>query len=284
MADVHAANYELRPALAIIPEFNEIDIIQPAIEHLLDQGVDVHIIDNWSTDGSFDIIEEIAKLNPGRITYERFPKKPVGKWEYGKMVEHITQVAKERPEYDWIMLNDADEIRWSPWPNETLQRAFSFIDHLGYNCVDYTVFNLAPTSEGFKQGVDPLKFFEYGEFGEDPWYFIQLKTWKNHPEAEMVSTGGHIINFPGRKVFPLKFLLAHYSIRSNAQAKKKIFKERQPRLLAAEVKRGWNVHYKQPKSQSSFIRSSSDLVSFGGRDFWLRYLLQRLTGVGINRK
>src|SRR5262249_40486081 len=44
---------------AIINIFNEADIIEAVVRHLVEQGVDVHLIDNWSTDGTYEIGREL---------------------------------------------------------------------------------------------------------------------------------------------------------------------------------------------------------------------------------
>ncbi len=285
LTDVRGATYPSLPVLAIITQFNEGDIIEPVVNHLLAQGVDVHIIDNWSTDGSYESVAALAAQSPNSITYERFPAKDSHKYEWTRLLERVTEVAKENlPRYRWIISNDADEVRWSPWEKIDLQTAISFIDHLGYNCVDYTVFNFQATSDGYKRGDDPLIFFNYGEFGAENWYFIQLKTWRNHPEAEIASSGGHVVNFPNRKIFPLKFLLGHYPLRSSAQAKQKIFKDRRPRFATAEVKKGWHVQYKGITSGERFIHPTKGLINFDDPSFRFGYLLQTVLGLGIKRK
>src|SRR5436190_1338975 len=45
--------------LAIMTLFNESDVVESVIGHLLEEEVDVHIIDNWSTDGSYTIVENL---------------------------------------------------------------------------------------------------------------------------------------------------------------------------------------------------------------------------------
>lgn len=282
-SDVYGTNYKLAPVLAVIAQYNEADIIEPAIRHLLSQGVDVHVIDNWSSDGSYEAIKAIAEVEPKRVSCERYPSKNSGKYEWEKLLNRITDLAKSRPQYKWVIFNDGDEIRWSPWPGISLQRALSFIGSLGYNCIDYTVFNFHPTADGYKRGTDPLKFFRYGEFGADNWYFLQLKTWLNNPQAEISSTGGHLVNFPGRKVFPIKFLLGHYSLRSPEQAARKILKDRQPRYLASERKRGWHVQYDEAYFKQKVIRNKKGLVKFDQDKFWHKYLLQRTFGIGIRK-
>lgn len=277
--------FPLLPVLAIVPQYKEIDIIKPVIGHLLKQGLDVHVIDNWSNDGSFEVIQKLAEDSAGRVTYERFPKKNTNKYEWDKILRHVTEIASSKlHDYPWVMLCSADEIRWSPWKDVTLQQAFSFVDYMGYNCIDYTVFNFKPIKDGFKAGMDPMSFFQYGEFGTEPWSFVQINTWKNHPEAELVSSGGHSINLPNRKIFPLKFFLSHYPLRSNAQAKEKIFKNRKPRFTAKEKARGWHVHYDNIQENNTFIQSKSGLVCFSNKYFLEKYLVQRISGIGIVKK
>ncbi len=270
--------------LAIVAVYNERDIIAATIKHLLDQGVDVHIIDNWSTDGSYEIVQSLASKSSG-ISYERFPTKANNKYEWGKILARVTTVAKQKPQYQWIMLNDADELRWSPWQGVTLQTAFSFIDSVGYNAVDYTVFNFEPTKDGFSEHDNPLTFFRYGKFSGVEGHFVQIKSWKNHPEAELAASGGHHVAFSGQRVFPLKFLLSHYPIRSTRQATDKVFKGRQARYTTAEKKKGWHTHYNSISAASSFIQSPRGLVAFdyANDSFYETYLLERLSGVGIKR-
>ncbi len=284
LVDISGASYPLLPILAIITQFNEGDIIGSVITHLLNQGVDIHIIDNWSDDGSFELITELAAQNPGRVSLERFPTKDSHKYEWSRLLERVTAVARENiNEYKWIISNDADEIRWSPWPGVTIQKAISFADYLGYNCIDYTVFNFSPTEDGYDKGTDPVSFFRYGRFGNESWHFLQLKTWRNNSDAEIAESGGHLVEFPGRKIYPIKFLLGHYSLRSSKQAKRKIFKDRRPRFIETELNKGWHVQYNNSKDRQSFIVSSRGLVDYKDR-FNEKYLLQRVSGVGLKQE
>ncbi|HET7060335.1 MAG TPA: glycosyltransferase family 2 protein [Candidatus Saccharimonadales bacterium] len=282
LTDISRHKHPLLPVLAVMHVYNEQDIIAATIGHLLQQGTDVHIIDNWSTDKSYSIVQSMA-ANSSRITYERFPEKPGSKFELGKILKRVTDVAKEKERYKWILLNDADEIRWSPWSNVTLQEALSFIDSLGYSAVDYTVFNFIPTKEGFSEKSNPLTFFKYGEFSGMEGHFVQVKTWKNNSEAELAPSGGHHVAFTNQKIFPLKFFLGHYPIRSTRHGREKIFKHRRSRFTKAEKQKGWHVQYNEVDKSSSFIRDKKYLLEFGTKSFWSNYILERLSGVGIKR-
>jgi glycosyltransferase involved in cell wall biosynthesis len=262
--------------------YNERDVIVSTINHLLDQGADVHIIDNWSTDGTLEIVKAMAKKSK-RITYEIFPEKNTRQFELGKMMTRVTDVAKDRPEYAWVTLNDADEIRWSPWPGVTLQEAFSFLDSVGFNAVDYTVFNFVPTREGFNEHNNLIDFFKFGRFSGVEGHFLQIKSWKNNQEADMALSGGHQVLFTGQKVFPLKFFMGHYPLRSTEHARHKIFEDRQPRYSKKEKAKGWHVHYSSLPKSTSFVESEAGLVDVTSTDFSERFIIERLSGIGIPR-
>ena len=273
--------YPLVRVLAIVPQFNERDIIAQTIKHLISQGVDVHVIDNWSDDGSYEIVQELAGHYKGHVTFERFPAKKALKYDLRNTLKHINELAIDRiNEYQWIMKCDSDELRWSPWKGVSLQEAISFVDHMGYNCIDSTLFTFRPTRDGFDEKIDPVKFFRYGEFGKT-WAFLQVNTWKNHIDADISSSGGHLILLPQQKIFPFKFLLCHYPLRSSEQSRRKIFKERLPRYSAAGKKRGWHIHYNHFEYDQSFILSPKGFVKFDVEKFFTDYLVERVSGIGV---
>ena len=58
--------------LALLPVYNEIDIIELNIRRLQEQGIEVYVIDNWSNDGSYEKVLEMQR-NDDSIQLERFP-------------------------------------------------------------------------------------------------------------------------------------------------------------------------------------------------------------------
>jgi glycosyltransferase involved in cell wall biosynthesis len=280
--NIKGQRFPLLPVLAVMHIYNEADIIKATIRHLLDQGMDIHVIDNWSNDGSFEIVKELAKKNT-KITFERYPIENNNKFELGLMLSRVEEVAKQRPEYKWIMLNDADELRWSPWKDVNLQQALSFVDSLGFSAIDYTVFNFEPTIDGFNNKHDPEKFFKYGDFGKQSGNFVQVKTWKNNDKADAASSGGHHVMFPDQKIYPFKFLLNHYPVRSNKQAIEKIFKQRVSRYSEEEKKKGWHTHYDKIKKSAKFIKSKDELTLVDNK-FYENYLMELISGVGLEMK
>ncbi len=58
--------------VAFMAAYNEEDIIVRSIKNWTNQGVHVHILENWSTDATYDLAQQLATHLP--VTVERFPK------------------------------------------------------------------------------------------------------------------------------------------------------------------------------------------------------------------
>jgi hypothetical protein len=252
--------------VAIISAFNEGDIIAAVIRHLVDNGIDVYLIDNHSTD---DTVEQARQwLGRGLLEIETFPRdlppgsELAGSFDWTGILHRKEQLAGELAA-DWFIHHDADEIRESPWPGVTLKEAIRWVDALGYNCIDFRVFNFPPVDDGFRQGADPREYFS---FCEDPPEFdtLQLKCWKAvKPRVSLVPWGGHEARFSGRRVFPIQFMLRHYPIRGQKHGVRKVFAERKARFLRSELSQGWHIQYNRIADQThSFIRDRAELHRF----------------------
>jgi hypothetical protein len=264
---------------AIIVAYNEEDIIVPSITRLLDQGIAVHLVENWSTDATFDLAKTLSAH--GLFTLERFPKDgPSHSYDWQALLQRVETVSRWM-RADWFFFQDADEIRYSPWPGLDLRTALHRVDAAGFNCVDHTLLDFHPVDNSFPSGGDLEAHLHWFEFGHRPDHFTQLKAWKNTGEpVSLADSGGHEIRFPGRRVFPYKFFSQHYPIRSQAQGEKKVF-DRQARWNAEERAKGWHVQYDGIRHDHNFLRNPDDLVRFEKDQFYRRYLLPRLSGVGV---
>ncbi|MGO8871214.1 MAG: glycosyltransferase family A protein, partial [Acidimicrobiales bacterium] len=244
--------------LAIVPAYNEADIIDQLIDYLLEQGVRVHVIDNWSTDGTFETIQ--SRTHDSRVTLERFPSAgPTEIHSTEELYLRIEQVA-DSSNADWLMINDCDEIHEAPWPRMTLAESFSMVTDWGFNCVDHTIVNFRPIADNWRPGHSLVDAIPWCEFGKEPGSFIKMNAWKNQAgPVSLATSAGHQVIFPGRRVFPYKFLLRHYPIRSQEHGSRKVFKERIARWSPAEHDRGWHTHYDEYTPGDAFIWNRSDL-------------------------
>jgi hypothetical protein len=268
--------------VAIISAYNEEDIIIPSLQYLIDQGIEVYLIDNWSTDDTYNLAENF--LGGGLIGIEKFPKdEPAPFFELGKLLQRV-EILSTQLQADWFIHHDVDEIRESPCPDIRLKDAIYMVDQAGFNCIDHTVVEFKPTDDNFAPGSDFRSYFKYFQFGKRPGDFVQIKAWKNTGQTiSLAETGGHEVRFEGRKVYPYKFLLRHYQIRSQAQGERKVLKERKRRWHPDERAKGWHTHYDAIQENHDFICSPSELEFFDERLFYKKYLTERLSGIGIAR-
>jgi glycosyltransferase involved in cell wall biosynthesis len=243
---------------AIVAAYNEADVIGQVIGDLIQQGVSVYLMDDGSTDETVREAERF--LGRGLLEIERLPPAD-GRFDWSRILRRKEALAQTL-DATWFVHADADELRESPWGDRTLAEGIRLVDRLGFNAIDFAVFNFRPTHDRFVRGEDLREAFPFYEPGQ-PFDQVQLKCWKKQPTGiDLVSTGGHDVQFEHRRVFPVRFLLRHYPLRSQAHAERKIFQERLPRFVAAERSRGWHVQYDGLDRGHRFCRAPEELLRY----------------------
>ena len=267
--------------LAVMCAYNEEDVIESALQYLTAQGIEVHLVDNWSTDRTVERAQAFLGRGLTRIT--KFPASgPSSTYDWHTLLSHVEEIGLTA-EADWIIHHDADEIRESPWPGVRLREAIYRVDREGFNAIDHTCVVFHPTGD---RAEDPASLFTYKhfEFGKRPGHFSQTKAWKRQPvRVHLADSGGHVVEFPGRRTYPYKFLLRHYPIRSQEHGTSKILHDRQLRWNQLERQRGWHVQYDHIDGNHNFLRDPSELIEFKPDSFPTEYLMERLSGIGAER-
>jgi glycosyltransferase involved in cell wall biosynthesis len=244
-------------ATAFVTMYNEADIIEWTIRHLIDQGVGVHIIDNWSTDGSSDIAMRFPLVG-----YEKFPSGGPSKYYSWQPMLHLVEELAARSKADFVCHHDSDEIRRSPRPGERLIDAFARVDREGYTAIDHEVFHFRPTDDLYTG--DPENHFKYYILDDEPIRSMhhQVKVWKNFGQRVDLRMGGHQAWFSGVKIYPEKFITKHYPMRTAAQAERKIIHERMERYDPNERANGWHVQYNGIAETRNWIQNPRDLIEW----------------------
>jgi SAM-dependent methyltransferase len=267
--------------VAFVPTFNEADVIEGTITALAEDGIDVYVVDNWSTDETMSIVEGLR--GRGVVGAERFPatQPTTGRYWWQSIIRRTEELAL-MIEADWFMHVDADERRRSPWQDMSLRDAVYAVDRRGFNCIDHTVLEFFPVDERFRPGDDVEDVLRHFQFGPRPGHFLQVKAWKNlGVRVDRASSYAHDTQFAGRRVFPYKFLLKHYPFRSSEHGRRKVFDERLPRYPPEIVARGVHTHYQDLERDHRFVRPEKELISFDAANFDREYLVERLSGIGI---
>ena len=267
----------LRP-LAIMSCFNEEDVLEEVIEHWIAQGCDLHVLDNWSTDQSWPILQAAAARYGRHLTLERFPaQRPVsGSWH--DILTHKEEIALAH-KGRWIIHTDADEIRQSPFPPFSMADALNMAAMGGWNRVDFTVLNYRPTDERAFLPGSLATSLPHFEFGTKPGHFIQKKAWlQGETRVQLAPSGGHIADWADARDCPYRFVLHHYPLRSAAHARRKINHERDGRWSAEERQMGWHSHYADLAGEAPLTWDAAGLHD-ARVDFWARHGLPIITGL-----
>jgi glycosyltransferase involved in cell wall biosynthesis len=221
--------------VALMTVRNEALYLERCLRHLHENDVKVCLIDNQSGDSSLDIARSFKCKNV--IHIESLP------FSGCFALEQILCKEQEMASMiraDWFIHHDADEIRQSPDPEITLKQALFQADQKGYNAVNFDEFVFLPCKEDQKgyEGRDYVRTMQYY------YYFApgrphRINAWKNTGQAvDLVSSGGHRVQFHGMRIYPENFILRHYIGLSREHLIKKYAKRK---YSAEEIKkRGWH--------------------------------------------
>jgi hypothetical protein len=266
--------------VAIVPVRNEEDIVAQTLRDLIGQGVQVHLLDDWSTDATVSRARPF--LGKGLLAIERPAHGPSATYDLRDVLRRVEHAAERLRDASWIVLHDADERRRSPWPGVTLREALWRVDHSGHTCVDHVTLNFWPTDDApfDPDGPDLEERFRYFEFSGHEGHFHQRRAWKQlGVPVGLCRSAGHDVDLPGRRVYPYKFLLKHYPFRSQAHGEAKLL-ERTRRWNGEERALGWHRQY-DDLATPRFVRDRASLLPFDAATFYEEYLVEGLSGAGV---
>jgi len=263
---------ESRPPLAIMSCYNEEDIIEEVMLDYRRQGCELLILDNWSTDTTWEILERLHELDPLGIEVQRFPDgaaPSVASWR--NILARKEEIALQHPGR-WVLHVDADELRRGPFEGLTLAQALRVAQICGANRIDFNVLNFRPVHGGEWSG-SLERVFRFFQFPDHSSYFSQKKAWIQESErVNLVENAGHLANFDGPRDFRYKYLMKHYPIRSVHQGRNKLHRYREARWEASEKDGGWHVHNQSIISRySSLIWPVEELHEFNSNSFREEY-------------
>ena len=203
--------------VALLTVRNEELYLPRCLEHLCSQGIETCLIDNGSTDRSLEIAQRFRGRGVFRI--ERLPF--AGHFEWRTILRNEERLSVEI-DADWFLHYDADEIREAPVPFRTLREGIEYADRAGYNAVNFDEFVFLPTSNNEAyENTDYVERMRYYYFFE-PSPLRQVKAWrKTGVPVNLSRSAGHRVEFDGRRIFPVNFILRHYIVLSRRHAEAK---------------------------------------------------------------
>ncbi len=265
---------------------NEIDIIEKNIHFHAKNGVDNFVImDNNSTDGTRELLEELKKKYEITIIEEK------GVYSQAKWMTKLAHIAKKIYNSTWVIPNDADEF-WIPKKNnlkESLPLNGAVLTINRYNRLLYE--NIKSVFESEYKIVNPVLYNKETQLNDKKICMQLVKISPKviiNPKGLLWIRGGnhkalHLLNFKDyfkkyEKIKRYKKIeVNHFPIRSFEQFKKNI--ENRVKLLKQKASMGphykrWVKLYKEGKLEEEYFEN----ILIKQKD------LNTLENVGIIRK
>ena len=246
---------------AVIPAYNEDDVIYWTIRNLVNQNIYVHVLDNESTDSTSRIVKEFPKSQVSLSSFDtngQFNEKVQG--------ENIQAILhKLEAKSDWLLKNDADEFLESPFQNMSAREGIDLADKLGFNCVGSRNFTFFPMSEEVHHVSkdDVRKHYDYYKIWDqvDRWtpeFHTQYnELWKINVfkcRAGIFYIDPHKVSpLTNIVLFPHLFIIRHYPFRHPERTKNRLLKERRYRMSSWNIENRVSCHYSQYTEDDTFV-------------------------------
>jgi len=180
---------------------DEVDILGSVISNLVAQGVErVIVADNLSTDGTAELLGDLAGRLPVTVLSDRLPA------HYQSQKITALASAAARAGAGWVMPFDADEV-WLA-PGTTLADWLGGCDAM---VVQVPVFNHVPTDHDDPREPDPLRRLRWRKSEPNRLHKVVFRA---HPRARVLD-GNHGVRLRGERRRGLQ--IRHFPYRSEDQ-------------------------------------------------------------------
>jgi hypothetical protein len=238
-------------ALGVILCYNDADILEDTILHLLNNKHQIIAWDHGSTDNTSDVLDKYEH----RLLERKFIPRSFDFYRlYPEMSKNIIDNYAE--DFDWVSWPDQDEMLEGPKRDRTYYDYITTVFRSKYNWIRFNNFNYWFTEkddDSIKSPVNRIK--HYSIF---PNCAPRIRSWR----AAVTNVRQFNHNRLDGERYPEMFNIRHYPMRSHEQMLKRINVDR------AGLKRGnMNVHYENMKQalEKLSIRSE-DLIYDDGKD------------------
>ena len=171
---------------AIVAFRNERRYLPTLLQHLMDEGVDVYLIDNGSTDGSLEVVERY--IGAPVICVKHMPYS--GAMDLASILDAKAAVISEL-KHDWIIHQDFDEILQSKMADESLSELSLRATRSGVGLIDFDEFVFLPQEPAGYEGGDYRRGVQYYFF--QPWPFRFNRRFRRSFFAGFGRAAGHSV-------------------------------------------------------------------------------------------
>jgi hypothetical protein len=236
---------------AIIATRNEAHYLKVLLPILAEQKIDVAIVDNGSTDESYEL-------------YSNYRGKPIilvetlayrGVYSLSELLAKKQEIIK-KIKHDWIINHDSDEIMEHRQPGLTLRDAICEADEGNYNAINFDEFVFLPEPDiDYSYENHYTNLLRYYFF--EPSKNRLNRAWKRNTQLNNLQSGGHLLRGNDLSIAPNNQILRHYIVLSQDYAwKKYLNRPYDPECIA----RGWHGNKLNFTVKNLTLPNSSDLL------------------------
>lgn len=236
--------------IAVLTTRNEEKFIESCLKHLISHQIQIVLIDHESVDNT----QTIARFFLGKGLLQIFNQPFKGFFDLRDQLAFKQKVIAQF-QADWFMHVDADEFHEPSDKNLSLAQFIEEIDQQGYNAINFLEYTFIPTNE--------YPDHDHAYFQKTMrWYYPflpsfphRVNAWKSNPNVDLVSSGGHIADFEGKKLYPSSQVMRHYLCLSKKHAESKFNRP----YSSGEIAKGWHGWRPHVKSEKIFFPSMTEL-------------------------
>lgn len=199
---------------AIVCVRNEVKYLPGLIQNLLSQGVEIAFIDNESTDGSRELMEEHLGANVLSVTNLAYK----GVFSLSDQLQ-AKALVEQKLLHEWVMHVDADEIHHASTDGLSLVDVAGRADAENCNAINFEEFVFIPESEhdGTNSGshLDILRYYYYAP---DPNRLLRL--YRRGQGLDNRAGAGHLLQ-GNPIIYHQNQVLRHYIALDQAHLMKK---------------------------------------------------------------
>lgn len=194
---------------------DEIDVIVSTLGHMLEQVDEILVLDNGSTDGTREVLAELADTAP----LEVFDDPERGYYQSARM-SRLAEIAMERGA-DWIVPFDADEA-WSPAVGEEALTVRERLKQTDSVMVLASLYDYLTTSMDDQEQPDPLERLRFRRREPIPLPKVAVRA----IPGLVITQGNHGATVGGARIAEIEpghpLMVRHYSNRSFEQFDRKV--------------------------------------------------------------
>jgi hypothetical protein len=259
--------------LGVLLCYNDADILEYAIEDLLESDHDIIVWGHGSNDATAEVLDKFGKYF---IERDFIPRS----YDFYKLYQRMSKrlISEYIDKYDWISWPDQDEFLEGLDRKKTYRAYVEDVWHGGYDWIQFNNFNYWHTADDDTLIASPIDRIKHYSIFPD--CAPRIRSWR----ASKTNIRKFNHNAIDGLKYPFHFNLRHYPMRTNEQMMRRILSDR-----SNIQKKGSNFHYANMSSlDSSILAIKSELLHFDNGISELnqspKYNWRNIYGYGVSKK